>query len=339
MASRYLGRKILQALATIFAIVLLNFILFRMMPGSPERVLLRNPYLSAEKVAEIKHAWGLDAPLLPVSLSLVPPSFSINDRNQLTAYIASTFTGDLGYSLKFRGQPVVEVIGSRFWPTILLIGLGELISIFVGLAIGSYAGWRRGGLLDRVGSGISLILYSMPYFVIGMPLIVIFAAGLGWFPTSGMLQVGATYPSLVDRLFDFGRHLVLPLTTVSLGLIGGYSIIMRSAIIETRAEDYVMTARAKGLTDAQVLRWHAFPNAMLPMVTVIAINLGYVVAGAITAEIVFNWPGLGTLTVDALSARDYPVLQGIFLLLSVTVVIANLVADLVYGYLDPRVRA
>ncbi len=339
MASRYLARKLAQALATIFAIVLLNFVLFRMMPGSPERVLLRNPYLSAAKIEQVKHAWGLDAPLLPVSVSISPPSFSVNPRNQLTSFLGSTLTGDLGYSLKFRGQPVTDVIGSRFWPTIILIGLGEIIAIFVGLAIGAYAGWRRGGLLDRIGSGISLILYSMPYFVIGMPLIVIFAAELGWFPTSGMLQVGAVYPSILDRLFDFGRHLVLPLTTISLGLIGGYSIIMRSAIIETRAEDYVTTARAKGLTDGRVLRSHAFPNAMLPMVTVIAINLGYVVAGAITAEIVFNWPGLGTLTVDALSARDYPVLQGVFLLLSVTVVIANFVADLVYAYLDPRVRA
>jgi peptide/nickel transport system permease protein len=339
MASRYLGRKLAQALATIFAIVLLNFVLFRMMPGSPERILLRNPYLSAAKIAEVRHKWGLDAPLYPISLSIDPPSFAINGRNQLTSFIGSTLTGDLGYSLKFRGQPVVDVIGSHFWPTIILIGLGELISIIVGLALGSYAGWRRGGLLDRIGSGISLILYSMPYFVIGMPLIVIFAAELHWFPTSGMLTVGASSTGIIDRLVDFGRHLVLPLTTVSLGLIGGYSIIMRSAIIETRAEDYVMTARAKGLTDGRVLRSHAFPNAMLPMVTIIAINLGYVVAGAITAEIVFNWPGLGTLTVDALSARDYPVLQGVFMLLSVTVVIANLAADLVYGYLDPRVRA
>ena len=179
----------------------------------------------------------------------------------------------------------------------------------------------------------------MPYFVIGMPLILIFASGLGWFPTSGMLTVGATYATPIDRLLDFARHLVLPLTTVSLGLIGAYSIIMRSSIIETRSEDYVTTARAKGLTDGRVLRHHAFPNAMLPMVTIIAINLGYVVAGAITAEVVFNWPGLGTLTVDALASRDYPVLQGIFLLLSITVVVANFAADLVYGFLDPRIRS
>jgi len=323
MTGRYIARKAAQALLTIVAIVLLNFLLFRMMPGSPERVLLRNPYLTQEKIEQVRKEWGLDKPLLP---------------DQLVAYVKATAVGDLGYSLKFRGQSVTDVIGSHFWPTIILIGLAEIIATIVGLAAGAYAGWRRGSTADRVGSGASLILYSMPYFVIGMPLIIIFAANLGWFPTSGMFQPGARFESFPAQLADFGRHLVLPLATISLGLIGGYSIVMRSSIIETRSEDYITTARAKGLTDGRVLRVHAFPNAMLPMVTIIAINLGYVVAGAITAEVVFNWPGLGTLTVEALDARDYPVLQGIFLLLSVTVVLANLGADLVYGRLDPRVR-
>lgn len=324
MSGRYIARKTAQAIVTIFAIVLLNFLLFRMMPGSPERVLLRNPYLTPEKIEEVRKAWGLDKPLIP---------------DQLAGYVKATLTGDLGYSLKFRGQSVAEVIGSRFWPTVILIGLAEVIAIIVGLAVGSYSGWRRGSNGDRVGNGVGLILYSMPYFVIGMPLIIIFAANLGWFPTSGMLTPGAQYVTPAAQLVDFLRHLVLPLTTITLGLIGGYSIIMRSSIIETRSEDYVTTARAKGMKDSRILRQHAFPNAMLPMVTIIAINLGYVVAGAITAEVVFNWPGLGTLTVDALDARDYPVLQGIFLLLSVTVVLGNLAADLVYGRLDPRVRA
>jgi peptide/nickel transport system permease protein len=178
----------------------------------------------------------------------------------------------------------------------------------------------------------------MPYFVIGMPLIIIFATGLGWFPTSGMTQPGGD-KTLVQSVFDIGRHLVLPLTAVTLGLIGAYSILMRSSVIDTRAEDYITTARAKGLPDSRVLRSHAFPNALLPMVTLIAINLGYVVAGAITAEIVFAWPGLGTLTVQALDSRDYPLLQAIFLLIAVSVVFANFAADIVYGYLDPRVRA
>jgi peptide/nickel transport system permease protein len=324
VSGRYLGRKLLQALVTIVAIVLLNFVLFRLMPGSPERVLLRVPNLDPAVLDATRARWGLDKPLFP---------------DQLLAYIGATATGDLGFSFKFRGEPVAEVIGDRMWPTVLLVGLGEIVSIIVGLAVGAYTGWRRGGIADRVGNGLSLILYSMPYFVIGMPLIIIFAAGLGWFPTSGMVSVSGGDRDLVAQLVDIGRHLALPLTTVALGLIGGYSILMRSAIIETRTEDYITTARAKGLADGRILRSHAFPNALLPMVTLIAINLGYVIAGAITAEVVFSWPGLGTLTVTALSARDYPVLQGIFLLLAISVVIANLIADIAYGFLDPRVRS
>jgi peptide/nickel transport system permease protein len=322
VGGQYLLRRFLQAFLTIVAIVVLNFFLFRMMPGSPERILLRNPHLTEETVQAARERWGLNDPV-PV---------------QLVKYLAATAQGDLGYSFQYRGQPVVEVIGNRFWPTIILIGLAEVIAIVAGLALGAYAGWRRGGKVDRVGNGVSLILYSMPYFVIGMPLIIIFAAELGWFPTSGMLDPGANYASPIDQLMDFLSHLVLPLATVSLGLIGGYSILMRSAIIETRTEDYVTTARAKGLNERTVVRQHAFPNALLPTVTIVAINLGYVVAGALTAEIIFNWPGLGTLTYDALSVRDFPVLQGVFLILSIAVVIANLGADLLYGVLDPRVR-
>jgi peptide/nickel transport system permease protein len=166
----------------------------------------------------------------------------------------------------------------------------------------------------------------------------VFATGLGWFPTFGMLTAGATYASPLAFLGDLLGHLALPLATVALGLIGQYAILMRSSVIETLSEDYVTTARAMGLRDQRVLRKHALPNAMLPTVTLVAINLGYVVAGAITVEVVFNWPGLGTLTVNALAARDYPILQGVFLILSIAVVFANFIADLVYARLDPRVR-
>ncbi len=323
MGSRYLLRKIGQAAVTVFAIVILNFMLFRMMPGSPER-LLHNPHMSRSQLDALKVRWGLDKPLIP---------------DQLVDYLEATATGDLGVSIKFQNRPAIDVISDFLWPTVLLIGLGEIVAIVVGLTVGAYAGWKRGGAVDRVGTGASLILYSMPYFVIGMPLIIIFAAGLHWFPTSGMTSVSISSKDPIGQLIDIAKHLVLPLTTVALGLIGSYSIIMRSAILETRSEDYMTTARAKGISDFRQLRSHAFPNALLPMVTIIAINLGYVVAGAITAEIVFNWPGLGSLTVQALGERDYPVLEGIFLLLSITIVVANLVADLVYGLLDPRVRA
>jgi peptide/nickel transport system permease protein len=258
--------------------------------------------------------------------------------DQLVAYVGASLRGDLGYSYIARGQTVVEVLGQRFWPTLLLFGLGEVLAIIGGLALGAYSGWRRGGPVDHIGNGLSLLLYSTPYFLLGMALLLIFATWLGWFPTFGMITAGATFASPVDRLIDVGRHLVLPVATVALGLIGQYAIVMRSSIVETMSEEYVTTARAKGLSDGWILRHHALPNALLPTVTLVAINLGYVVAGAITVEVVFNWPGLGTLTVEALSARDYPVLQGIFLLLSVSVVLANLAADLLYGRLDPRVR-
>jgi len=320
---RYLGRRIVQATLTILFILVLNFFLFRLMPGSPERILLRNPNISAETKQAVREKWGLDKPLIP---------------DQFIAYVGSMAQGDLGLSFKYRGEPVTEVLGDRVWPTVILFGLGEVIAVVLGLGLGAYAGWKRGGAVDYVGNGVSLVLYSTPYFVLGMFLLVIFASALHWFPTNGMLTVGQSYNSIFDRLWDFGSHLVLPLTTVSLGLVGLYSILMRSSIIETLAEDYVQTARAKGLRDWRVLRVHALPNALLPAVTLVAIQMGYVIAGAITAEIVFNWPGLGTLTVDALAARDYPVLQGVFLLLAISVVLANLAADLLYGLLDPRVR-
>ena len=324
MGSRFVVRRVAQAALTILFIVVLNFILFRLMPGSPERVLTRNPNISAEVKEALRAKWGLDKPLIP---------------DQFISFVASTAQGDLGLSYKYRGQPVTEVLGSRIWPTVILFGLGEIIAIVVGMGLGAYAGWRRGGAVDYVGNGVSLILYATPYFVLGMFLLVVFASGLGWFPTNGMLTAGRQYASFADQLLDFGHHLVLPLATVSLGLIGLYSILMRSSIIETLSEDYVQTARAKGLDDGHILREHALPNALLPAVTIVAIQFGYVIAGAITAEVVFNWPGIGTLTVDALSARDYPVLQGIFLLLAVSVVFANLLADLIYGLLDPRVRS
>ena len=322
MSGRYFARRLLQAFVTIAAIVVLNFVMFRLMPGSPERAT-RNPHLTAEIIAANRARWGLDKPLFP---------------DQFVNYVVETLTGDLGYSIKYRGQPVTKVVFDAMWPTVLLIGLSEAVAILFGLALGARSGWRRGGIVDRIGNGLSLIFYSMPYFVIGMPLIIIFASGLHWFPTSGMITPGGD-KDLLATLVDLGRHLVLPMTAISLGLIGAYSILMRASIIETRAEDYITTARAKGLPDGRILRAHAFPNALLPMVTLIAINLGYVVAGAITAEIVFNWPGIGVLTVQALDARDYPLLQAIFLFVAVAVVFANLAADLVYGYLDPRVRA
>jgi peptide/nickel transport system permease protein len=324
MRSSYLLRRVATASLTIVLIVVVNFVLFRLMPGSPERVILRGtPNVTTAQLDAARQRWGLDKPVFP---------------DQFVAFVGATARGDLGYSFVARGQTVGEVLGQRIWPTVILFGLGEILAIGLGLALGAYSGWRRGGPVDYVGNGVSLILYSTPYFLLGMALLLIFAVGLRWFPTFGMLTAGAVYPGLLERLADFLAHLALPLATVGLGLVGQYAIVMRSSIIETLSEDYVTTARAMGLKDGRILTHHALPNAMLPTVSLVAINLGYVIAGAITVEVVFNWPGLGTLAVQALTARDYPVLQGVFLLLSVSVVLANLAADLVYGILDPRVR-
>jgi peptide/nickel transport system permease protein len=324
VSGAYLARRLSSALFTIALIVVLNFVLFRAMPGSPERVLLHGtPNVTAEQLAATRARWGLDKPVFP---------------DQFIAYVGATLRGDLGYSFVARGQTVTSVLGQRMWPTVILFGLGELGAIVLGLALGAYSGWRRGGPVDYVGNGISLVLYSTPYFLLGMALLLVFGTGLRWFPIYGMLTAGAAYPDLGARLVDFLAHLTLPLATVAFGLVGQYAIVMRSSIVETLSEDYVTTARGMGLGEGRILRHHALPNALLPTVSLVAINLGYVVAGAITVEVVFNWPGLGTLSVEALTARDYPVLQGVFLLLTISVVLANLVADLVYGVLDPRVR-
>jgi peptide/nickel transport system permease protein len=325
VGGRFLGRKAASAAVTILAIVLVNFALFRMMPGSPDRIILRGvPNVTEAQRLALRERWGLNDPVFP---------------DQFVKYLGATATGDLGYSFVARGQTVAAVIGQRIGPTLLLFGLGEILAIIMGLALGAYSGWKRGGPIDYIGNGLSLILYSTPYFLLGMAMLLIFATGLHWFPTFGMLTAGRVYASPLDMLGDLAAHITLPLLTVSLGLVGQYAILMRSSIIETLSEDYVTTARAMGLKDRRILVGHALPNALLPTVSLVAINLGYVIAGAITVEVVFNWPGLGTLAVEALTARDYPVLQGVFLLLSISVVLANLVADIVYGFLDPRVRS
>ena len=325
MRSGYLGRRLASAFLTILMLMVINFFLFRAMPGSPERILLRGiPNVTEEMKQAAKERWGLDKPVFP---------------DQFLAYMGATVRGDLGFSFVARGKPVAEVMGQRIWPTIILFGIGELLAIIIGLALGAYTGWKRGGPVDHLGNGVSLVLYATPYFLLGMMFLVIFSVALHWFPPFGMLTAGMHYNSIWDRALDFGSHLTLPLVAVTLGLIGQYAIVMRSSIVETLSEDYVTTARGMGLTERRVLRHHALPNALLPTVSLIAINLGYIVAGAITIEVVFNWPGLGTLVVEALTARDYPVLQGTFLLLGVSVVLANLAADLVYAALDPRVRS
>jgi peptide/nickel transport system permease protein len=305
-------------------VAILNFILFRVIPGDPARMLLGGARASvtADKIEAQSQRWGLDRPLIP---------------DQLVEYMVATFKGDFGYSFKFRGMRVADLIMERLPNTIALVGIAQIIAIAIGVMLGIYAGWRRGGIVDHVTTAASLLLYATPSFWLAMILVVIFSTALGWLPGYGAYSAGANIGSL-GRALDYLRHLALPVTAVALGLIGQYVVVARAAMSEVVTEDYMVTARAKGLTSGQMLMRHAFRNAMLPVVTLITLNLGYVVAGAITVEAVFAWPGIGGLSVEALNARDYPVLQGIFLLLGASIVVANLVADLTYGLLDPRVR-
>lgn len=322
--SRRIGQILLRAIVTLVMVATLNFILFRVIPGDPASLLLGGARTSvtAEQMEAQRKNWGLDRPLVP---------------DQLIDYVSATLHGDLGYSFKFRGTHVADLILQRLPATIVLVGLAQFIAILCGVMLGLYVGWRRGGAVDHIATGASLALYSTPSFWLGMVLVVAFSTTLGWFPGFGAYSPGTTLSSL-GWLLDYLRHLALPVTAVALGLIGQYVVVARAAMSDVVTEDYMVTARAKGLTGGQMLIRHAFRNAMLPVVTLISLNLGYVVAGAITVEAVFAWPGIGGLTVEALNARDYPVLQGIFLLLGASIVIANLVADLAYGLLDPRVR-
>ncbi|HSI99626.1 MAG TPA: ABC transporter permease, partial [Patescibacteria group bacterium] len=202
--------------------------------------------------------------------------------------------------------------------------------------LGLFAAWRRGRALDVSALTFSLFMWSLPTFFLGIILLV---AGANWFglPTAGRITIGAQFESFWDLAWDVGRHLILPTLTLTLVLLGEYMLIMRSSVLDVFGEDYILTARAKGLSTYRIVRHHALRNAMLPMVTLIALNLGFTVSGAIQVEAVYSWPGLGALTVDAVGDRDYPVLQGAFLLLAISVVVANLAAELIYGWLDPRV--
>lgn len=322
------GRRIrgiaVRAIVTLLMVAILNFILFRVLPGDPAGMLLggARTAVTAEQIEAQRERWGLDRPLVP---------------DQMLDYLSATAEGDLGYSFKFRGRRVVDLLLERLPATIALVGVAQIIAILFGVMLGLYAGWRRGGATDHVVTGGSLVLYSTPSFWLGMLLVVVFSTGLGWLPGYGASSPGSITEPL-GWLADYLRHLVLPASTVALGLLGQYVLVARAAMSDVVAEDYMVTARAKGLTNGQMLMRHGFRNAMLPVVTLVTLNLGYVVAGAITVETVFAWPGIGSLTVEALNARDYPVLQGIFLLLGGSIVFANMVADLVYGLLDPRVR-
>ena len=327
----YLAAKIGWALLTLALVITFNFVLFRILPGDPARSIAHDPRISPATVAALSARFGLDKPLF----------FNFASGNwldsQFFAYVGRLAAGDLGVSYAFRDRPVVDMLGLGMVNTLWLILPANVLAIIVGTLMGLVAAWRRGTTIDAGALAIGLILWAMPTFFMG---IILLFLGAAWFdlPTAGKQTIGAEYTSWWESTGDLLRHLLMPTLTFTLVLLGEYLLIMRSSVIEVFSEDYILTAKAKGLSTYRIIRDHALRNAMLPMVTLIAINLGFIVSGAIQIEEVFSWPGLGQLTVNAVRERDYPVLQGAFLLLAFAVVLANLAAELLYGWLDPRVR-
>jgi peptide/nickel transport system permease protein len=321
---RRIGGKLIGAVLSLAFVLVFNFFLFRVLPGDPAKNLTRNRLVPAEQVQVLRESFGLGKPL----------------HEQFASYVRDTLKGDLGISYKFR-RPVSEVIAERIWPTVLLLGVSTMLSTAIGLWIGIRGAWRRGSVFDRMSLGAALALYAMPEFWLGILLLIVFGVGVGpfpgVFPTGGMSSPDTELASLAGVL-DVLRHLVLPCTTLTLAYLAEYALVMRSSLLDELGEDYLVTARAKGLRDALVLRRHAVPNALLPTTTLIFLNLGFIVSGAITIETVYSWPGLGLLSYEALRTPDYPLLQGVFLLFSAAVILANVLADLLYTYLDPRVR-
>lgn len=317
----YALSRVLSAVGTLIFVVIFNFFLFRILPGDPVRLFTRGRNVDPAEIQQL-------------TADLHRPLFE-----QFLDYIRNPFASDVSsvtYSL-----PVWEVIGPRVLPTLLLVGFSTLIATVVGVWLGIRSAWKRGKTFDKVSTTTTLILYSMPEFWLGMILLIVFAAGAfgipGMFPTGGLQTPGVDVSTPAGWL-DVAWHLVLPVTTLAVIYLAEYSLVMRASLIDEMGSDYLRTARAKGLRDKRVRQHHAVPNALLPTTTLIFLNLGFVVGGAITIEYVYSIPGLGSLTVDALRGPDVPLLQALFLLFSAAVIAANLVADLLYAKLDPRVR-
>jgi len=318
---RYFLRKIANALLTVIIVTSFNFMLFRILPGDPSRLLLPRGSWSATIIAQQKKVFHLDKPLW----------------QQFGFYWSDTVQLKFGDSFKER-RPVTAVVGPRILPTLLLVGTGTVFAVIIGVTSGVLAGWRRAGAYDTLSTGANMVFYAVPTLWLGMIFIGIFSARLGWFPSGYMEVAGASYASWWEHTKALLDHMFLPALTFGLGYMGQYHLIVRSSLTGVMKEDFVLTARAKGLSDNAVLWKHVVPNAMLPTVTIVMMNIGFIMSGAILTETVFNWPGIGLLAYQAMQNRDYPVMQAVFLLMSVAVILANFIADVMYYYLDPRVQ-
>jgi peptide/nickel transport system permease protein len=315
----YVLKRTLFALMTVLVAVTLNFVLFRAAPGDATSSLRSCRNCTPEFREALYRELGLDKPKL----------------EQYWIYVKDLSQGDLGLSFVTR-QPVWNELRQPILNTLPMVGLGYLIAMVLGVLVGVVAAWRRGTFLDWGGVATSLFFYSMPQQWFGLMLLIVFA---GTLPASGIADpfIEFTNPPWWTVLLDRLEHMILPSTTLGLVLYGQYALIVRSSMIEALGEDYIMTARAKGLSSFAIVRKHALRTSLLPIVTLAAITLGFVIGGDILVEAVFSYPGIGLATYEAVFDRDYPVLQGAFLLLTLSVIVANFVADLLYFKFDPRI--
>jgi len=311
---RFIIRRLLGAIPLLLGVAVLSFIFMQLAPGGPDALFARNARMTEEQLQAIRRNMGLDRPM----------------PEQLMTWLGNLVRGDLGISYT-QYRPVSEAIREVVPNTLLLMGTGMLISLAAALTFGILAARRQYGFFDNATSFISYFGLAMPVFWFGLMLQLLFAVRLGWLPSAGMTSSGG------GGFWDVARHLVLPAFTIAIGSIAGWSRYVRSSTIESLGQDYVRTARAKGMDERRVLIGHVLRNALIPFVTVVGIDVPLYLTGAVLTETVFSWPGMGRLFFDALTVRDYPILMGILMLGAVLIVLGNLIADVLYGVLDPRI--
>jgi len=317
---RFLIKKAIYLFISIYVIATLNFVIFRIMPSNPVLLIADAVRLRPEQYQRLVELFGLNKPLW----------------DQYWAYIVQIFQGFFGYSY-YTHNPINYEIMERLPNTILLMGVSTMLAIIIGMVIGIVSAAKRGSATDITATIFGFLGYSVPTFWLGMIFLLIFGVFLKWFPLRGTVSVPPPTEPLAIIL-DTMWHLVLPCLTLVIIQFGGFALVMRASLMDVLTEDYIMAARAKGLDERTVLYKHALRNALLPMVTLIALSLGFLLAGAVLTETVYSWHGLGTYIWLAISRHDYPALQGVFFVISVMVVVANFISDIVYGILDPRIR-
>lgn len=317
---RYVGRRILNAVPLIIGVIVVNFLLISLAPGDPLTHLIGEFPAPADYVERVRADYGLDKPV----------------HQRLLLYLGNVLQGDLGFSFANR-LPVLDLLLQRLGRTLILMLTTVIIATAVGVALGVWAARRPHSLSDSAATGFALAGYAIPEFWLGQVLILVFAVWLGWLPAGGFRSVRIDYTGWAAVL-DYARHMVLPVAALSFRYLAITTRLTRASLLEVMNTQYIVAARARGLSERALLWRHALRAAALPVVTVIGYNFAFIVAGSALVETVFGWPGIGRLMYDSIFTRDYPVLLGILLLVSVTVIVVNLITDITYALLDPRVR-